>query len=140
MTNEERKLRGITDSDICPRCNVHPESIMHVLRDCEGTLELWGRIVDPNVWHLFASLGLGQWLDFNLKTQKMGDSEWNWPIFFASMIQMLWIDRNQFVFLGKSAFPSLFLPKLLGQVEAIHYNLLRRGSTFITASSPIMVG
>lgn len=41
MTNLERNERGIAASDVCPWCNLHPESIMHVLRDCEVTLEMW---------------------------------------------------------------------------------------------------
>lgn len=73
MTNEEHKVRRITASDTCPRCNQQPESILHILRDCEITLELWEQLVDPNVWHVFPSLSLVRWLDFNLKTQKMGD-------------------------------------------------------------------
>lgn len=38
MTNAERLSRGISDSDLCPRCKTYPESIMHLLQDCEGTL------------------------------------------------------------------------------------------------------
>lgn len=67
MTNLERKKRGIIDSDLCPRYKLYPESIMHILRDCEGRVELWEKIVDPDVWHLFASLGIDRWLEFNLK-------------------------------------------------------------------------
>lgn len=68
MTNATRFKRGISDSASYPWCQQQDESIMHVLRDCEGTLEMWESIVDPNQWHRFASLGLHQWLEFNLKT------------------------------------------------------------------------
>lgn len=50
--------------------------------------------MDPNVWHRFASLGLEGWLEFNLQWPKMDPFDWNWPIVFASMVHMLWIDRN----------------------------------------------
>lgn len=124
MTNSERHLRGIAASDLCPRCNLQSETIMHTLRDCKIVLEMWEKLVDPSVWHLFASLGLERWLEFNLKHQKMGALSWNWPIFFSSMTHILWIDRNHFVFAGKSVVPSLFLPKVFGQVDVIQHSLL----------------
>lgn len=63
MTNMERARRGITDSDLCPRCQQAPEFVMHLLRDCEASLELWERLVDPAMWHKFVSLGHSQWLE-----------------------------------------------------------------------------
>lgn len=40
MTNATRKERGISNLDTCPRCLQHLETIMHVLRDCEVSLEI----------------------------------------------------------------------------------------------------
>lgn len=115
------------------------ESIMHVLRDCECALELWEKIVDPNQWHKFASLGLHPWLEFNLSNSDVGLGSWNWPIVFGTMVHMLWIDRNHFVFLGKSSIPDQFLPKVFGQVEAIHRELMKPGPSFIEDSHEISV-
>lgn len=134
MTNSERHLRGIADLNLCPRCHLYPETVMHVLRDCEITLELWEEIVDPAVWHLFASLGLERWLEFNLKHHRMGASSDHWPILFATMIHLLWIDRNHLVFSGKSALPSLFLPKVLGRVAIAQHYLMKPAPSFIEAS------
>lgn len=139
MTNSTRFERGISDSASCPRCNQQDESIMHVLRDCEGTLEMWEQLVDPNQWHRFASLGLLQWLEFNLKTDRVGVGDWNWPIVFGSMVHMLWIDRNHYVFSGKSSIPDAFLPKLFGHVDAIHAQLLQPSLLFIDASCEVHV-
>lgn len=134
MTNLEQYERGIEPSDLCPRCKNYPESIMHVLRDCEYVLELWEELVDPNVWHIFASASLDRWLDFNIHHLQMGTLAWSWPIVFATMVHLLWIDRNHFVFKGKTSLPSLFLPKVVGQVEA-----RKLCPSFMTASSPIAV-
>lgn len=138
MTNLERSTRGITNSALCPRCNLYPESILHLLRDCEIILELWEQIVDPSVWHLFVSLGLERWLEFNVCHQQMGASSLHWPIMFATMIHMLWIDRNHYVFFGKSALLAVFLPKVLGQVTAIHLYFTSRPSILSMPSGTLM--
>lgn len=39
---------------------------------------------------------------------------------------LYWIDRNHYVFSGKSAMPDLFLPKVFGQVDAMEAHLQRR--------------
>lgn len=139
MTNLERFDRGITDSDLCPCCNTYPESILHVLQDCEGTLDIWQQLVDPGVWHLFAGLGLERWLEFNLGSAPIGQLHWNWHILFGSMVHMLWIDRNHYVFSGKSALRDLFMPKLLGHIASIHRLLLNPGISFIAASHDVSV-
>lgn len=139
MTNCERHTRGIFDSNLCPRCDTHPESILYLLRDCECVLELWEQLVEPDVWHLFASLSLDRWLEFNIQRSSMGAIPWNWAFLFACMIHMIWIDRNHYVFSGKSTFPDLFLPKVLGQVAAMEAHLLRPAPSFIEASIEVPV-
>lgn len=114
MTNATRFERGVSGTAHCLRCHQQDESIMHVLRDCDGAIELWEKIVDPNKWHSFASLGLHPWLELNLGNTDVGSGSFNWPIVFGTMVHMPWIDRNHFVFLGKSSIPDLFLPKLFG--------------------------
>lgn len=131
MTNSERTRRGMTDSDECPRCHQAPESIMHLLRDCEASLELWEKIVKPSVWHSFASLGQQAWLELNLTSVDIGVENWHWPIEFGCLVHMLWIERNHLVFSGHATPPELILPKLFGQVEAIQNSLLSPVPTFI---------
>jgi hypothetical protein len=58
LTNEERYKRNMTTENNCPRCNNAPESIMHVLRDCEEVTKFWNSIVRPEHWVKFFSLGL----------------------------------------------------------------------------------
>lgn len=95
--------------------------------------------MDRDVWHLFASLGLERWLEFNLKRYAIGTLRWDWAILFSSMIHMLWIDRNHFVFSRKSALLDLFLPKLFGQVEALETHLRKPVPSFIDASVEVSV-
>lgn len=56
---------------------------MHILRDCEVAIELWERIVKQDIWHRFASVGLLQWLKFNMETTDGGKEDWHWPIVFS---------------------------------------------------------
>lgn len=87
MTNLERACCGISNSDLYPRCNQAPESVMHLLRDCEASLELWEKLVSPSVWHKFASLGHSQWLDYNLQdntlTSMIGTGSWSLARWFT---------------------------------------------------------
>lgn len=139
MTNSERFGKGISSSDLCLQCHLYKEIIMHILRDCKCTLELWEKIVNPAVWHRFACLGFERWLELNLQWPKMNSLVWNWPIVFASMVHMLWIDQNHFIFSGKTALLDLFLPKVFDEVYATHCHLLKLGPSFIDASYEIVV-
>lgn len=112
---------------------------MHVLRDCEITLAMWESVVDPNLWHSFAGLDLEAWLLFNLWLNSMDNLQWRWPISFASMVHLLWIDHNHFAFSGKSSMPDAFLPKVFGQVEAIQTHLVCPIPSFIDASFEVSV-
>ncbi|KAJ1426554.1 Ribonuclease H domain [Sesbania bispinosa] len=44
----ERLRRGMTNSDLCPGCQVAPENLIHLLRDCEVVAELWESLIDQN--------------------------------------------------------------------------------------------
>ncbi|CAN1181986.1 Putative ribonuclease H protein At1g65750 [Linum perenne] len=41
LTNSERKRRHLTDFSSCPRCNVHEESVSHILRECKNIDIVW---------------------------------------------------------------------------------------------------
>lgn len=43
-TNLLRARRGITDSDLCPRCNTSPENLGHLFRECPKAYVLWESI------------------------------------------------------------------------------------------------
>ena len=39
--------RGVNCDKVCPMCKRHEETIIHLLRDCEVTRELWGKLGVP---------------------------------------------------------------------------------------------
>lgn len=57
LTNEERMKRGMSDHNICPRCNSQPESLTHLLRDCDEVQEFWKRHIKQDFLSKFFSLG-----------------------------------------------------------------------------------
>lgn len=48
LTNSERLKRGMSADDLYPRCHLYPETLMHVLRDCEQVHEFWSKNISPN--------------------------------------------------------------------------------------------
>jgi hypothetical protein len=48
--NEERYKMHIFDEDNHTRCRIRPESIMHVLRDCNEARDFWSPLIKPNHW------------------------------------------------------------------------------------------
>ena len=53
LTNEFRRSRHISHSDVCPICGTHPESILHALRDCDRINRAWRSILPIEVWLSF---------------------------------------------------------------------------------------
>lgn len=102
-------------------------------------LELWEKIVNPEVWYKFASLRLHKWLEYNLQSHEVGMGDLHWPIIFGLLVHMLWIDHNHYVFLGKLSLPDLILPKLFAQVDKLHSILLNQASAFVEASHEVIV-
>lgn len=82
LTSEERFRRGIAQDNVCPRCSAALESLMHLMRDCEVVQNFWNQCIDRQVYNKFFSMGLHQWLDWNLSSKKMGSSSCNWYTFF----------------------------------------------------------
>lgn len=56
---------------------------MHVLRDCDVVLELWEKIVNPEVWYKFASLRLHKWLEYYLQSHEVGMGICIGPLFLV---------------------------------------------------------
>lgn len=94
----------MTDDPMCPRCNSCPETIMHLLRDCEEASTFWNEVINPNAWSKFFSLGLFPWLEWNLssKNDEIGKTPWSWFTFFTVSVAALWKDRNSLVFSQES--------------------------------------
>lgn len=48
LTNSERKKRKMTNDDLCPRCSLAEETIMHALRDCDLVKDVWEGMIDED--------------------------------------------------------------------------------------------
>lgn len=98
LTNIERNRRGMTAYVICSRCNSNPETIMHILRDCEEAQQCWNNVIKPEHWSKFFSLGFFPWSEWNLTTNNIGVTPWSWFTFFSISVNEIWKDRNCLVF------------------------------------------
>lgn len=72
LTNSERMKRGIAPNDLCPRCQAYPETLMHMLRDCEYVHDIWSKNINHDHCSKFFSLGLYAWMEWNLSQNDIG--------------------------------------------------------------------
>ncbi|CAN1181981.1 Putative ribonuclease H protein At1g65750 [Linum perenne] len=91
LTNSERKRRHLTDFSSCPRCNVHEESVSHILRECNYATAVWNQLGLQE----FCSTqeNLCSWLSAGLLHQK--------SLIFGIGCWYLWKARNEWVFSAK---------------------------------------
>jgi hypothetical protein len=45
----------MTIDDICPRGQTHPETIMHMLRDCKDAQNYWNQFITQENWPSFSN-------------------------------------------------------------------------------------
>lgn len=77
LTNQERQKRGMRANPMCPRCNSSPETLMHMLRNCDEVFALWNEVLSPNSWIKFFSIGLYPWIEWNLSSNGIGRTPWS---------------------------------------------------------------
>ncbi|WCJ40291.1 DNAse I-like superfamily protein [Euphorbia peplus] len=61
LTNPERKRRHLSDEDLCQICNLYPETITHVFRDCPFARSVWLRLLHHNEFNEFISIDEANW-------------------------------------------------------------------------------
>lgn len=49
MTNVERWRTHTSNTNLCPRCRTHEETIFHLLRDCSFATQVWSNLIPPNI-------------------------------------------------------------------------------------------
>lgn len=55
--------RGIIEDAVCPLCKAMPETILHLLRDCNYACDFWYKLsVPPDVVQSSLALDLETWL------------------------------------------------------------------------------
>ncbi|KAK8552548.1 hypothetical protein V6N12_041137 [Hibiscus sabdariffa] len=70
------------------------EDVLHVLRGCQSPRSVWSRLLSPNVFYVFMSLPLKEWVLANINPHgscSQGDPEW--PVRFAVFCWLLWKRR-----------------------------------------------
>nr|POE60052.1 putative ribonuclease h protein [Quercus suber] len=94
--------RGFTINQSCPLCNNHPESIVHLLRECQSSVSFWNKLgLHSKVIQSFG-LPLMEWLHFNctcsFPSKHLGIP---WKVIFIFGLWTLWLNRNSMAFRGK---------------------------------------
>ncbi|KAJ8429764.1 hypothetical protein Cgig2_006455 [Carnegiea gigantea] len=85
-------IRGLTDDPRCKGCLNGEENTMHLLQDCKIVREVWNHLVPASRQTTF-NIPLKEWMNSNLG--KLGPSEENWAIIFATTTWWLWKWRNK---------------------------------------------
>lgn len=97
MINEVRYRRGLTNSDLCPICHQHPETSLHLFRDCGISKVVWLNLMNDIPLTFFEEDNFERWLLLNLKAK--GSLELGkWNLIFATTLVRLWWARNELVF------------------------------------------
>ena len=120
--------RCISNDDICPLCHREPETILHRLRDCGTSKQIWERLgVRQN--SNFYEGNLGQWLEYNCKnnTCRLGEQP-PWRIIFPFNIWLLRKHRNATIFRNLHAQPNVHKDALFRSLEFQHCGLNNKKS------------
>lgn len=102
LMNNNRHGRVISNSALCPMCNMDSESILHCLRDCVIAKDVWSKISDNWLNEDFFLMSLKEWLLFNFANQKEINNA-AWSTIFGVVVSMLCQNRNNMVFSSQSA-------------------------------------
>lgn len=93
--------RHILVSNVCDRCGVSAEDILHVLRDCCCIKRIWIRFVPACNHYTFFHSSLRDWLVANLHNKWKIVSNVPWECIFGVAVWRLWLWRNHFIFGGE---------------------------------------
>ncbi|WCJ35671.1 DNAse I-like superfamily protein [Euphorbia peplus] len=96
LTNSNRKIRHLCESDQCPVCS-NQESVLHVLRDCRVAAVVWRCFLPPASCPEFFSANRSSWVLGNLSSA----ARWRsipWPVIFSVACWWIWRWRNEGIF------------------------------------------
>lgn len=98
LTNLQRKKRNFTSNSLCGLCRNAEEIVIHALRDCPATKDMWKMLVNPSHWSKFFKGDIIEWFYFNSRREigKMGNL--NWKLTFGEAIRRIWLKRNAWIF------------------------------------------
>ncbi|CAL1361413.1 unnamed protein product [Linum trigynum] len=113
-TNALGFQRKVVTSPCCMRCTGHPETVLHIVRDCAPALFFWSRLVPQQKQHEFFNADHDAWFRSNLFSKESTSSGISWPGFFSMVIWLLWKNRTTVAFKGVSA--ALSAPSLMHSI------------------------
>lgn len=119
MTNVERKKRGMTADELCPRCYKYPESIMHLAKDCDEVKDFWSSLIDLILWSKLFSIVFHNRMDWNISSNNIGIHHLDWSAVFGITVHDIWKDMNSLIFAHSSTLGTNMLFNVLNQVGFI---------------------
>ncbi|KAK7265732.1 hypothetical protein RJT34_33355 [Clitoria ternatea] len=105
----------------CPFCHQH-DALLHMLRDCPRSRNLWLHLVAPQHQHAFFSCSLRDWM-LTFLQHPWSNVNHKDTVLFAATVWLLWKDRITWVCDGPS-FPSENLLHRLGTLADDYGRLL----------------
>ncbi|WCJ44200.1 RNA-directed DNA polymerase (reverse transcriptase)-related family protein [Euphorbia peplus] len=99
LTNSERTRRHLDVNDMCPVCNIHTETIVHVFRDCLQARSVWLQLLPICDFLLIISMDEENWVQ-NCISDRFQIFVENWVLMFVVTCWVLWKNRNVIVFQG----------------------------------------
>ncbi|KAH9666643.1 putative ribonuclease H protein [Citrus sinensis] len=119
-TYRELNRRNIPVSDVCVRCGISAEDILHAVRDCRCIKNLWLHLV-PARHHLsFFQSNLRAWMAANMQNKWKIDSELPWDCIFGVAIWRLWFWRNHFIMAGNLVDSKTIYLDIMARASEIH--------------------
>ena len=116
-----RPSRGVNSDLFCPRCRDELETIIHLLRDCGDSKDLWKQLGISEMDKNFFTCDLHTWLTVNAwKEQLNCHSKPPWNIVFLFAIWMLWKQRNSVIFHNRDPNPNL-ATHIISQVSDFYW-------------------
>ncbi|CAL5371297.1 unnamed protein product [Camellia sinensis] len=121
LTNHQRKIRGLTTDDTCPRCQLYCEDLSHLLRECHQSAEVWETLTHHS-WRSPSTLSsLDTWLQHNLKSKNRECFNIPWDTVFVVTLWRLWKARNNVVFNQEAIHTQELVRQIQHEAAKIHY-------------------
>lgn len=79
------------------------------------------------------SLGIHEWVGWNLNTKDVGVTPWDWSLFFGVACSTIWRDRNSMVFNRSTRMGTSLFTDIRQQVRFIAQELHRPTPTYLPA-------
>jgi hypothetical protein len=112
-TKEKLHRRGITADALCPICGLEPETIIHILWNCESAKDVWSECC--RAIQKYSSIEVGFASLFEIMADKLNAEELQMMVGVARQI---WLRRNAVVFGGEFLAPGVLVKQAHDQLAA----------------------